>query len=69
MAVAGPVGVAIGIPITFVVAGAIPPLLAFAVILLARMPKDEIENPLDPPDDEIDPSSQDLLGPGVPVQG
>jgi MFS family permease len=69
MAIAGPVGVAIGIPITFVIAGAIPPVLAIAVILIARMPKDEIENPLDPPDDEIDPSSQDVLGPGAPVHG
>lgn len=69
MALAGPVGVAIGIPITFVIAGAVPILLAVAAILIARMPKDEIENPLDPEQREIDPSSQEILGPGTPIQG
>jgi len=33
------------------------------------MPKDEIENPLDPAEREIDPSSQEILGPGTPIQG
>lgn len=69
MALAGPVGVAVGIPITFVVAGAVPTLLAVATILIARMPKDEIENPLDPERRDIDPSSQEILGPGTPIQG
>ncbi|CAN5368438.1 tetracycline efflux MFS transporter Tet(V) [soil metagenome] len=48
MAVAGPVGVAIGIPLAFVIAGAVPTVLAVVTILVARLPKDEIENPLDP---------------------
>jgi MFS family permease len=69
MALAGPVGVAVGIPITFVVAGAVPVVLAVAAILIARMPKDELENPLDPEQREIDPSSQEILGPGAPIQG
>lgn len=47
MALAGPIGVAFGIPITFVIAGIFPVLLAVAVILIARMPQDEIANPLD----------------------
>ena len=50
MALAGPIGVAFGIPITFVIAGTFPVLLAVAVILIARMPQDEIANPLDQPD-------------------
>ncbi len=50
MALAGPVGVAFGIPITFVIAGIFPVLLAVAVILIARMPQDEIANPLDQTD-------------------
>lgn len=69
MALAGPVGVAIGIPITFVVAGVVPTLLAVAAILIARMPKDEIENPLDEADRDIAPSNQEILGPGTPIQG
>ena len=69
MAVAGPVGVAIGLPFAFAIAGAVPPVLAIAAIIIARMPKDEIENPLDPPANEIDPSSQEVLGPGTPFNG
>lgn len=69
MALAGPVGVAIGIPITFIVAGAVPILLAVVTILAFRMPADEIANPIDGPDAQIDPSSQEILGPGAPIQG
>jgi MFS family permease len=60
MAIAGPVGVAVGIPITFVVAGVVPILLAVAAILIFRMPKDEIENPLEA---RIEPDDQEVLGP------
>ena len=60
MAIAGPVGVAIGIPIAFVIAGAVPTVLAVAAIVLARMPKDEIDNPLDPAEREIEASNQQL---------
>ena len=48
MAVAGPVGEWIGIPMTFVLAGAIPVFLAVAAILGWRLPADEIAHPLDP---------------------
>jgi MFS family permease len=58
MAIAGPVGVAIGIPIAFVIAGAVPTVLAIAAIVLARMPKDEIDNPLDPAEQQIEAPSQ-----------
>ena len=47
MALAGPIGVAFGIPLTFVIVGTVPVFLAVAVILIARMPQDEIANPLD----------------------
>jgi len=47
MALAGPVGELIGRGPTFLVAGIAPVFLAVAAILLARMPKDEIEHPLD----------------------
>lgn len=60
MALAGPVGVLIGIPITFIVAGVVPAVLAVAVILIARMPRDEMENPLDlPPSDHFPLSHSD----------
>lgn len=47
MALAGPVGELVGRGPTFVVAGVAPVFIAVAAILLARMPKDEIEHPLD----------------------
>jgi hypothetical protein len=48
MAIAGPVGEWIGIPTTFVLAGAIPVLLAVPAILAWRLPADEIAHPLEP---------------------
>lgn len=48
MALAGPVGEGVGIPITFVVAGLVPVILAVLAIIIFRMPKDELEHPLDP---------------------
>lgn len=48
MALAGPVGEALGLPLTFVLAGAIPVFLAVAAILGWRLPRDEIAHPLDP---------------------
>jgi MFS family permease len=47
MAVAGPVGEWLGIPLTFVLAGAIPVFLALAAIVGWRLPRDEIAHPLD----------------------
>ncbi len=54
MALAGPVGEAVGFGWTFLVAGIIPTLLAIAVVVVFRMRRDEIEHPLDdrPPADE-----------------
>lgn len=47
MAVAGPVGELIGLAPTFLVAGLVPVFLAAAAITIARLPRDEIEHPLD----------------------
>ncbi|MEJ3653931.1 MFS transporter [Actinomycetes bacterium KLBMP 9759] len=47
MAVAGPVGEWIGVPTTFVLAGAIPVFLALAAIVGWRLPADEIAHPLE----------------------
>jgi MFS family permease len=64
MAVAGPVGEWIGIPTTFVLAGAVPVFLAVAAILGWRLPADEIAHPLDPePDTTAAPASSGLTGP------
>ncbi len=49
MAVAGPVGEAIGIAPAFVVAGAVPVVVAVVAIIWARMPSDELAHPLDLP--------------------
>lgn len=47
MALAGPVGEGLGIPITFVLAGSVPVLLGVAAVLAWRLPADEIAHPLD----------------------
>ena len=54
MALAGPIGEAVGLAPTFLVAGIVPVFLTTAAIILARMPRDEIAHPLDatPPADQ-----------------
>jgi MFS family permease len=51
MAVAGPLGELVGFGPVFVVAGAVPIVLAVITIAVARMPRDEIENPLEQTED------------------
>ncbi len=64
MALAGPVGEAIGIAPAFVIAGVVPVALALATVFLAGMPRDEIAHPLDPaPGEHADESDGD--GPTV----
>ncbi len=47
MAVAGPVGEAIGLAPAFLVAGILSPILAIATLAFARLGKDELAHPLD----------------------
>ena len=47
MAIAGPAGAAFGLTVVFVVAGIMPGFLAAAAILIPRLDRDEISNPLD----------------------
>ncbi|WP_411720398.1 MFS transporter [Mycetocola sp.] len=54
MAVAGPVGEAIGLAPAFLAAGAIPVVLAVATILIFRLPQDEIQHPLDAADETVE---------------
>jgi MFS family permease len=49
MAIIGPVSDSIGLATTFVVAGTLPVVIAIVAIVLARMPQDELANPLDVP--------------------
>lgn len=46
MALAGPVGERVGIPVAFVVAAVVPPILAFVALLAWRLPRDERAHPL-----------------------
>ena len=48
MALAGPVSEAIGRTNVFLIAGLVPPVLAVLTIVLGRLGRDELENPLDP---------------------
>jgi len=47
MAVAGPVGEAIGLAPAFLIAGLAPPFLALATLVLAKLGADELAHPLD----------------------
>lgn len=49
MALAGPVAELVGLRATFIAAGALPLVFAAVAILWARLPRDEIANPLDLP--------------------
>lgn len=52
MALAGPVGAWLGVPLTFVLAGAIPVFLGLAAVIGWRLPADEIAHPLE----QVEPS-------------
>lgn len=47
MAVAGPVGESLGLPVVFLIAGIAPLVIAVVAIIAARMTRDEIANPID----------------------
>jgi MFS family permease len=59
MALAGPVGEAIGLAPAFLVAGLVPPVLAVAATILFRLPRDEIDNPLDLAPEPEEPAEVD----------
>ena len=46
MALAGPVGERVGIPVAFVVAAVVPPVLAVIALVAWRLPRDEVAHPL-----------------------
>lgn len=49
MAIAGPVGELIGIPVAFLAAGIVPVVLAVLTLLIARLGPDELAHPLESP--------------------
>ncbi|ALL79835.1 MFS transporter (plasmid) [Pseudonocardia sp. EC080610-09] len=54
MALAGPASQAVGLHMTFLIAGLVPVLVAAIAIVVARLPADEIAHPLtDAPDDAV----------------
>jgi MFS family permease len=55
MAIAGPVSSSIGLGVTFAIAGLVPTAIAVLAIVLAKMPKDELAHPLDPPPATTEP--------------
>lgn len=59
MAVAGPAGESLGLPIVFLIAGVAPLVIGVVAIIAARMTRDEIANPIDAGDDAD-------AAPGVP---
>ena len=59
MAIAGPVGAALGVETVFLIAGIAPGFLAVAAILGPRLDRDEIRHPLDEvPEDEVGDNPQ-----------
>jgi hypothetical protein len=47
MALAGPVGEHLGVPVTFALVAVLPVLLSVVALLVWRLPSDEIAHPLD----------------------
>lgn len=66
MAVAGPVGESLGVPMTFVLASTIPPLLALAAVLGWRLRSDEIAHPLDEVGDPVPATPVTATEPSAP---
>ncbi len=58
MALAGPVSEAIGLRATFAIAGIAPGVFAVIAVLWARLPQDELANPLRDEDEESEPADE-----------
>ena len=70
MALAGPLAEAVGLRTTFFIAGIVPGIVAIVAIIWAKLPEDEIANPLrDDPDDSDDPDDPDDEDSGSGAEG
>lgn len=68
MAVAGPAGESLGLPIVFLIAGIAPLVIGVVAIVAARMTRDEIAHPLETSDEASDePTSVEASGPSAGV--
>lgn len=67
MAIAGPVSEAIGMTTTFILAGTLPTVFAIVAIVWAKLPADEIANPLDAEPDAAEPANAADEGSPAPV--
>jgi MFS family permease len=54
MAIAGPAAEAVGLPVVFLIAGAAPLVIAAVAIVAARMTRDEVANPIDAVEAEVE---------------
>jgi hypothetical protein len=63
MAIAGPAGATFGLTAVFLVAGLVPGFLAGAAIIVPRLYRDEMENPLDHPKQEYAPANSGTCEP------
>jgi MFS family permease len=62
MALAGPVGERLSLPVTFVLVATVPALLATVALLVWRLPADEIAHPLDARAGDPEPVTESLRG-------
>lgn len=69
MALAGPIGEAVGFAPTFLVAGVVPGALAIVVLLVFRMGRDELRHPLDDGHDMAGLGIDDLVESGEDAAG
>ncbi|MGR0221353.1 MFS transporter [Agromyces sp. ZXT2-6] len=64
MAIAGPAGEAVGLPVVFLIAGVAPLVIAAVAIVAARMTRDEAANPIDVDESEAE-AEADAAGPAA----
>jgi MFS family permease len=60
MAVAGPAGESLGLPVVFLIAGIAPLVIGVVAIIAARMTRDEIANPIDTSSEHGDDVSDEM---------
>ncbi|MFC9558593.1 MFS transporter [Agromyces sp. NPDC056965] len=69
MAIAGPAGETVGLPVVFLIAGVAPVVIGVVAIVAARMTRDEIANPLDAGDDAVADTATDAVADAVADAG
>lgn len=62
MAIAGPAGESLGLPVVFLIAGLAPLVIGVVAIIATRMRRDEIANPIDTSSEDGDDASDKVAG-------